>query len=94
MPVTQYPPHRSQHALLMHWAPASGNDAQAFRRVGMENAGIRKPSTCQRVHPRPCDSVPIAASAQRPTPQEDNPLPANRERRAVVTEVWFAATPP
>jgi hypothetical protein len=24
MPVTRHPPHRSQHALLTHWAPASG----------------------------------------------------------------------
>jgi len=24
MPVTRHPPHRSQHALLMHWAPTSG----------------------------------------------------------------------
>jgi hypothetical protein len=37
--------------------------------------------------------VSIAASAQRPTPQAENPLPENHEHRAVVTEVWFAATP-
>jgi hypothetical protein len=24
IPVTRHPPHRSQHALLMHWAPTSG----------------------------------------------------------------------
>jgi hypothetical protein len=94
MPVTQYPPHRSQHALLMHWAPASGNDAQAFRRVGMENAGIREPSACQPVRSRPRDSVPIAAYAQRPTPQPDNPPPENCEHRAVPIEVGLVPTPP
>ena len=28
MPVTRHPPRRSQRALLTHWAPASGIDAQ------------------------------------------------------------------
>jgi hypothetical protein len=28
MPVTRHPPHRSQRALLTHWAPASGADAE------------------------------------------------------------------
>ncbi len=28
MPVPRHPPHRSQRALLTHWAPASGSDAQ------------------------------------------------------------------
>ena len=31
MPITRHPPHRSQHALLMHWAPASSADAHALR---------------------------------------------------------------
>ena len=29
MPITRHPPHRSQRALLMHWAPASSSDAHA-----------------------------------------------------------------
>ena len=33
MPVTWHPPHRSQRALLMHWAPASSIDAHAFQRL-------------------------------------------------------------
>jgi hypothetical protein len=44
MPVTRHPPHRSQRALLTHWAPASDHDAQAFRTIGMEDSGIRVPS--------------------------------------------------
>lgn len=35
MPVTQHPSHRSQRALLTHWAPASGIDVKTFFRVGM-----------------------------------------------------------
>jgi len=93
MPVTRHPPHRSQRALLTRWAPASGNDAQAFRRIRMQDSGIWEPSAYQSVHPRPRDSVPIAASAQRPTPQAENSLPEDREHRAVMTEVCFAATP-
>ena len=30
MPITRHPPYRSQRALLMHWVPASGNDAQSY----------------------------------------------------------------
>jgi hypothetical protein len=30
MPVTRHPPHRSQRALLMHWAPASGDNAHVI----------------------------------------------------------------
>ena len=31
MPITRHPPHRSQRALLMHWAPASSIDAHALQ---------------------------------------------------------------
>jgi len=30
MLVTKHPPHRSQRADFPHWAPASGNDAEAL----------------------------------------------------------------
>ena len=33
MPVTRHPPRRSQHAQLTHWAPTSGNDAQALAKI-------------------------------------------------------------
>src|SRR6056297_1775255 len=48
MPVTRHPPHRSQHAELPHWAPASGNDAQT----------VLLPAVSCQTHvykvPRPC----------------------------------------
>jgi hypothetical protein len=91
MPVSGHPPDRSQRPLLTHWAPASDHDAQAFRRIGMENVGIREPSACRSVHSRPGDSMPIAASAQRPTPQAEDLPPEGHEHRALVTGVWFAA---
>ncbi|MCG8421413.1 MAG: transposase [Proteobacteria bacterium] len=33
MLITEHPPHRSQRALLTHWAPALGSDAQALARI-------------------------------------------------------------
>src|SRR6185437_1424191 len=33
------PPHRSQRALLTHWAPALGTNVEAFIRVGVQDAG-------------------------------------------------------
>ena len=33
------PPHRSQRALLTHWAPASGANVEAFVGVGVQDAG-------------------------------------------------------
>ena len=50
MPVTRHPPHRSQRALLTHWAPASGSDAQAFRPCRLSYPAQRllqgKPALC------------------------------------------------
>ena len=37
MPVTRHPPHRSQRALLMHWAPASSIDAHTFQWIRMKD---------------------------------------------------------
>ncbi len=36
------PPHRSQRAELPHWAPASGNDAQAAQGIRMDPRGLRE----------------------------------------------------
>ncbi len=35
MPVTRHPSHRSQRALLMHWAPALGSGGKAIERQVM-----------------------------------------------------------
>jgi hypothetical protein len=37
--LTGGPPHRSQRALLTHWAPASGSGVEAHRREWMLHAG-------------------------------------------------------
>jgi hypothetical protein len=39
-PVARRPPHRSQRALLTHWAPASGANVEAHSRPGMLNLGF------------------------------------------------------
>ena len=36
MPVARHPSHRSQRALLTHWAPASGSGVKALSRVIMD----------------------------------------------------------
>jgi hypothetical protein len=41
MPVTRHPPHRSRRAELPHRALASGSNAQALCRVGMQDSGLR-----------------------------------------------------
>ena len=63
MPLTGHPPHRSQRALLTHWAPASGNDAKAQLLTAWR---IRLSALCMRI--RPCvrgvfclDRFPLAS---------------------------------
>ena len=41
MPITRHPPHRSQRALLMHWAPASSIDAHALQWIRVTDKRIR-----------------------------------------------------
>ena len=33
------PPHRSQRAVLPHWAPTSGNNVQSLAGIWMQNSG-------------------------------------------------------
>ena len=44
MRVAPHPPHRSQHALLTHWTPASGNNAKTNQGIRMADTGWRNPS--------------------------------------------------
>ena len=44
MPVARHPPHRSQRALLTHWAPTSGVNVHAQVRITMTDAGLWKPA--------------------------------------------------
>ena len=56
------PPHRSQRALLTHWAPASGPNVEALAWEGMLNTGRRKPMRGVAVHPFPVHPGALAST--------------------------------
>lgn len=41
MSIADHPLHRSQQALLMHWAPALGDDAKSTQGIGMMDSWRR-----------------------------------------------------
>src|SRR6267143_6002622 len=43
MPVAWHPPHRSQRAILSHWAPALSHHAKTLFWIRMIDAGDREP---------------------------------------------------
>ena len=63
------PPHRSQRALLTHWAPALGGGAKAHFGKGMHDTGGWQPPSREAVHPRPADPCALAATFKRLTPE-------------------------
>jgi hypothetical protein len=74
------PPHRSQRALLTHWAPALGADAKARVGKGMHHAGGRQPSGREAVHPCPSDPRALAAALKRLMPDPGHLGPEGRNR--------------
>src|SRR5262245_2452391 len=68
MPVTQHPPHRSRRAALPHRALALGRNAQALRRIRMQDVGWRQPLGCEGVYPLPGDTMALTAPSERLTP--------------------------
>src|SRR5438128_2604104 len=87
------PPRRSQRALLTHWAPASGTNAEAHVREGMHHAGGRQPPIRQAVH-----AFPVQAGALATAPQRLVPLPRHlgaerRHRLAVAGHGVVGAVP-
>ena len=62
------PPHRSQRAGLLHWAPASGGDAQALIGIWMKDSRLRQALLCEPVEPFPRESVFLAAAPKRSPP--------------------------
>jgi len=56
------PPHRSQRALLTHWAPASGASVEAHAWEGMLHTGRWEPMRCVALHPGPGDTGALAAA--------------------------------
>src|SRR4029453_11437561 len=63
------PPHRSQRALLTHWAPALGNGAKAHFGKGMHHTGGWQPPSREAVHPCPADPSALAATFKRLMPE-------------------------
>ena len=57
--LTGGPPHRSQRALLTHWAPTSGHDAQSLFGVRVQNTNAIRCSTN-------CISHPWSMASQKP----------------------------
>ena len=62
------PPHRSEHALLTHSAPASGSDVEALVGPGMENAGLRNPALRKPTHRFPVGTTTLATARERVLP--------------------------
>src|SRR6478752_3803054 len=56
------PPHRSQRALLTHWALALGPNAKTHIGKGMHHTGGRQPSSGKAVHPVPADPRALTAA--------------------------------
>src|SRR5664280_1406966 len=67
-PALGGPPHRSQRALLAHWAPALGANAKAHDRERVHGAGRRQPIRRVAVHLRPVEPGPLAAAPERLEP--------------------------
>ena len=70
--VAHSPLHRSQRALLTHWAPASGDDAKSPQRIGVANAGRWQPSSDVTLHALPGHTRLLATSPQRAKPQPND----------------------
>ncbi len=62
------PPHRSQRALLTHWALTSGSGEEARFGPGMRDADEGNPATDQFLHSRPVETRSLASPSQRPIP--------------------------
>jgi bacterioferritin len=65
------PPHRSQRALLTHWAPALSAGGESRVRPGMQHAGGWEPTGDQALHARPGEPMALAVAPQRPIPVPD-----------------------
>src|SRR6266508_1537462 len=66
--LTGGPPHRSQRALLTHWAPASGTGVEAHVREGMLHTGGWEPPGNETFHPLPVHSGSLASAPERVEP--------------------------
>jgi hypothetical protein len=56
------PPHRSQRALLTHWAPASGSGIEPSIREGVQHTGRWQPLGPKTAHAPPVQTCALAAA--------------------------------
>ena len=60
--VAAGPPHRSQRALLTHWAPASGIGVEPSIREGVQHTGRWQPLGPKTAHAAPVQTRALAAA--------------------------------
>src|SRR6266536_976647 len=87
------PPHRSQRALLTHWAPALGTNAKTRVGKGMHHAGGRQPSNREAVHALPADPRALAATLKRLMPEPGHLGTKGSDRRTVAWHGVVGAVP-
>src|SRR5215207_4200305 len=88
------PPHRSQRALLTHWAPALGTNAKTHVGEGMRHAGGRQPSSREAVHALPTDPRALAAALKRLMPVPGHLGTKGSDRRPVAGHGVVGAVSP
>lgn len=81
--ITHDPLHRSGQAALPHPALAWGDNAQADERVGVTDAGGRKPPGDVPRHPAPGEPMGLAAAQEHATPQPPHGPTEEPDGRAV-----------
>ena len=77
------PPRRSQRALLVHWAPASGSDVEALVRPSMTNSNSRNPTVSQSPHALPIRPISLAPATQCSMPLSRHLLAKPTQRLTV-----------
>ena len=91
--VALRPPHRSQRALLTHWAPTSGYNVQAQVGVRMPYTGFREPAVNQSIHPLPIESIALAAAKQRLIPKAAQMIPESLKLSTVAWQSVISVVP-
>ena len=67
--ITHNPLHRSQRAVLPHWAPTSGSDVPTEIGIRMHDARQWEPFILQTGHTFACEPTPLTPSPENTIPQ-------------------------
>ena len=84
MPVAWHPPHRSQRAILSHWAPALSHHAKTLFWIRMIDTGDREPLVHVPLHTLPGDIAFVAPSRETTLPQPCNLLAESLQRLGIM----------